>query len=292
MSSSARRALKVLVEIGAAERPLGVTEIARRLRLAPGTVFRSLDALQKSGYTARYQSSARYVLGPSALGLRQTVFTQFALRDVALPYLRQLASATGESAALIMGLGWYGIRVAIARGSNEITSAAQLGPVGPLARHYGTRPLLSFSSEADLVRYQSWERRERQLPPFPNLTALLRDIRDQGFAREDGNRAGIAVPVYVGDTVLASLALEGPVAGDDNARTLLQEAAAAIAQVVAARPAAFAHPFAHLDPDSVQLEPHTAEREATPAATQEPARQVKPPRTPEVLRGLSKVAGS
>jgi hypothetical protein len=36
MSSSAKRALRVLETIGAADRPLGVTEIARRLSLPPG----------------------------------------------------------------------------------------------------------------------------------------------------------------------------------------------------------------------------------------------------------------
>jgi len=37
MSSSARRALKILAAVGEPGRPMGVTEIARALGIAPGT---------------------------------------------------------------------------------------------------------------------------------------------------------------------------------------------------------------------------------------------------------------
>ena len=71
MSSSARRALRILETVGAAERPVGATEVGRALGLSAGTVFRGLDALERAGYVARFQASARYVLGASVGGLRQ-----------------------------------------------------------------------------------------------------------------------------------------------------------------------------------------------------------------------------
>ena len=73
MSSSAKRALKIVEVLSGADRPLGVTEIARALALPPGTVFRGLDALLRAGLVARYQASSRYVPGPLAERLRQIV---------------------------------------------------------------------------------------------------------------------------------------------------------------------------------------------------------------------------
>jgi DNA-binding IclR family transcriptional regulator len=295
MSSSARRALKVLEQIGAADRPLGVTDVARRLSLAPGTVFRSLDALVRSSYAERYQASARYVLGPAAMGLRHTVFMQFALRDVALPYLRQLASATGESASLIVPLGWYGLRIATARGTNEITNVPALGPIGPLARNYAARPLLAFAPDTDLARYQIWEKRVLKLSPVPNLAAGLRQIRESGLAREDGSaRTAVALPVRHAGAALATLALEGPVSAEGGELAALREAVAAIAGIVASRPAAFAHPFGHLDPDNIVLEQSVAPAPRADAqlAGAETKRQFTPPKAAAAARDLSKIEGS
>jgi DNA-binding IclR family transcriptional regulator len=294
MSSSARRALKVLEQIGAADRPLGVTDLARRLSLAPGTVFRSLDALVRSSYAERYQASARYVLGPAAKGLRQTVFMQFALRDVALPYLRQLASATGESASLIVPLGWYGLRIATARGTNEITNIPALGPIGPLARSYAARPLLAFAPESELVRYRTWEKRVLQLSPVPQLARALQQIRESGFAREDASaRTALALPLLHDGVALATLALEGPVS-DDGELAALRDAVAAIARIVASRPSAFAHPFAHLDPDGIVLQSGAAP--AAPADAQlagrDASRQFTPPKAAAAARDLSKIEGA
>ena len=66
MSSSAKRALRILEFVSDSDHPLGVTEIARVLSLAPATVFRSLDALSRADLVSRYQASSRYVLGAGA----------------------------------------------------------------------------------------------------------------------------------------------------------------------------------------------------------------------------------
>src|SRR4029077_2143666 len=100
MSSSAKRSLRILETIGRSARPLGVTEIARAMQLPPGTVFRSLDALVKCGLAARYQESSRYIVGATVERLQRSLLARFRMRDACLPYLHQLASASGETASL------------------------------------------------------------------------------------------------------------------------------------------------------------------------------------------------
>jgi IclR family acetate operon transcriptional repressor len=269
MSSSARRALKVLELVAASNHPMGVTEIARLLGQPAGTVFRTLDALQKSSYANRYLHSSRYVLGPSGLRLRHSLFAQFKIREATLPFLRQAASSTGETATLIVPLGWYGLRVASARGSNEVTSAPSLGTVGPLGMHYGGRTILAHLPDATIEAYLTWSARSGE----NSSAATLAEIRNRGFDEEEG---ALAVPICGGGEAIAALAVEGPVyRSGAKGRMLIEQCRAitrAIETMVAARPEHFINPFAHLPPEDVELGPRARTPDERKRAT---ARRVR-----------------
>jgi DNA-binding IclR family transcriptional regulator len=263
MSSSARRALRILETVGAAAAPLGVTEIARRLDLPPGTVFRGLDALERSGYVARYQASSRYVLGAATGRLRQSLFAGFHIREVCLPYLRQLAFASGETTSLSVPIGWYAVRVAAAPGTNEVTSSPPLGEVRLLGEGGAAKAILAFAAADAVSRFLAWARHSGRRPPAAKaLTAELDDIRRRGFAIERtefaAGHAALALPIRDGAQAIAAIAVEGPVLElarpgyhDDLARWI--EIVQAIEALVRARPAQFRNPFQHLDPDAILL---------------------------------------
>jgi DNA-binding IclR family transcriptional regulator len=251
MSSSARRALKVLELVAASPRPLGVTEIARILEQPAGTVFRTLDALQKSSYADRYLHSSRYVLGPASFRLRHSLFAGFKIRDAALPFLRQAASTTGETASLIVPVGWYGVRIASARGSNEVSNAPPLGVLGPLSAHYASRAILALFSPSQRDAYRDWARENG----VSNASGGLTEIAEYGYAEEDG---AVALPVMGAGGPLAALAIEGPVyrSAARGRETLSQcrEIVRTIEGIIAARPATYANPFGHMDPNSIGFE--------------------------------------
>jgi IclR family acetate operon transcriptional repressor len=261
MSSSARRALRILETVGKADRPLGVTEIGRRLDVTAGTVFRGLDALERGGYVARYQSSARYVLGATVSRLRQSIFARFPIREICLPYLRQLAFASGETTSLTVPLGWYGLRLAAAPGTNEVTTSPSLGEVRPLAASGAGKAILAFQAAARSTGYTAWAHRHGGRAP-DTLEAELRAIRRRGFMVEEtvfaSGRASLAVPVRQGERAVAAIAIEGPVlsldhAGlhDDIERWI--EIVRTIEALARARPSLFENPFDHLDPDEIVL---------------------------------------
>src|ERR1700686_4111441 len=158
MGSSTRRALRILGTVGAAERPLGATEIGRALGISAGTVFRGLDALERAGYVARFQSSAKFVLGKTVGALRQNLFARFAIRDICMPYLRQLAFASGETASLTVRLGWYGVGIAAAPGTHEV-------PSSPPPRGRRSAPSACWARAAR--RAPSWR---RSAPAPPRIT--------------------------------------------------------------------------------------------------------------------------
>ena len=250
MSSSARRALRILETVGAAAEPLGATEIGRALRLSPATTFRGLDALERAGYAARFQASSKFVLGKSTVALRQSLLARFPVREVALPYLRQLAFASRETVSLTVRLGWYGLRIAAAPGTSEVTSAPPLGAVRPLADGLAGRAILAFLPPGAPLR------------DAKSLARALADIRKRGFAIEETafarGRAALAFPIRRDGEAIAAIAIEGPVV--DLARPQAQadlphwrEIAQSLERLAQARPALFAGPFDHIAPDRIVL---------------------------------------
>src|SRR3954470_19306676 len=156
MSSSAKRALRILEFVSGSDHPLGVTEIARSLCLAPATVFRSLDALSRADLISRYQSSSRYVRGGAADRLCQSLIARFRIRELSMPYLRQLASMSGESTSLHVRLGWYSVRIASAPGMGEVTNTSLVGEGCVLGGSYAGRAILAFLSDVEIARYRAW----------------------------------------------------------------------------------------------------------------------------------------
>jgi DNA-binding IclR family transcriptional regulator len=266
VSSSARRTLHVLETIGHADRPLGVTEIGRQLGISAGTVFRGLDALERGGFIARYQASSRCVLGPAVSRLRRSVFARFPIREICLPYLRQLAFASGETTSLVVPIGWYGLRLAAAPGTNEVTTSPSLGEVHPLMLAGGAgKAILAFQSPDTMKRHETWLKRVGLRAPADGLSAELAAIRKRGYAVEKtafaSGRAAVAFPVRQGERAIAAIAIEGPVVdlNDFDGKTTDGELSRwldivhTIEALARARPSLFENPFDHIDADAIEL---------------------------------------
>jgi DNA-binding IclR family transcriptional regulator len=257
MSSSARRALKILAAVGETGRPMGVTEIARTLGIAPGTAFRGLDALQSAGLLTRQPSASRYVLGPATLGLRQSLLSLFRIRDVCLPYLHQLASSSGEATALHVRIGWYSARIAVAAGTAEVTSGTILTGAQPLSADPAGLAILAHLPRNQVARFLAWAPARGIVIP-KGLERELAELRTQGFTSDSGPNGGvIAFPICKADQAFASITIEGAVLAGTAApydrvaegRTI----AAALETLVRANPELCRQPFDHIEPDDIVL---------------------------------------
>ena len=95
-----------LLELFDRHRPLiGLSELARLSGMNKATVHRMLTELQAMGYVEQTGTAREYRIGPAVLRLASLREATFPTRDVALPVLRRLADATGETAhaALLQG---------------------------------------------------------------------------------------------------------------------------------------------------------------------------------------------
>jgi IclR family acetate operon transcriptional repressor len=180
------------------------------------------------------------------------------MREPVLPYLHQLASVSGETASLHIRVGWYGVRIASAPGTAEVTNAPPLGEAHPLGAYFAGRAMLAFLSDAEIARYRAWA--VERAVSLREKDGNLHGVKAHGFALGDREFAGaraIAFPLRSATQALAAIAIEGPVfARTDEPPSGLcdwREIIAHIEALARAQPGLFESPFAHLDPDSCVL---------------------------------------
>jgi len=94
------RGLSVLRAFGPENRPLGNAEIAERVGLAKATVSRITFTLTELGYLRFAEDTGRYHLGPGVLTLGYDVMAQLEIREIARPYMQELADYADASVFL------------------------------------------------------------------------------------------------------------------------------------------------------------------------------------------------
>jgi DNA-binding IclR family transcriptional regulator len=100
MIQSVSHALDVLEELCNAAGEVGVTELSKRLKLHKNNVFRLLATLELRGYVEQNKETEDYRLGVKALQLGQSYLSQSTLVARALPILKTLSDAIGETVSL------------------------------------------------------------------------------------------------------------------------------------------------------------------------------------------------
>ena len=261
MTSSVRRTLKVLRIINAASEPIGVTEIAKRAGISPGTAFRSLDALDRCGFIERYRASTRFQIGSTTSRLKYALYSQFGLRNICMPYLRQLAFVTGETTYLVVPVGWYAVRISTLAGTRSVRTAAPMGIVGLLHETLAGRAILSTYSKPDMAAYLKFA---RQFGPLgitkAALEAQLQQIRSVGVAVDQADspnpHVSTAIPILFEGKAIGAIAIDGPVTPLDHDTEHFEEWLNLIREIedrVAQSPENAYNPFAHISPDEIVL---------------------------------------
>ena len=184
------------------EKPLvGVTEIAEQVGLHKSSVSRLLATLESEGWVEQDSATRRYRLGLGLIAIAGPLLANLNVRQVAYPYLQELAEATQETAVLAV---WEG---AVAVTVEQIVSDRTVKHTSPLGARYastGSATVQVFLAEMsdDAVTalldqntvelQQGWTRTQ--------LRKRLETARKQGYATNlqetFDDEVGIAAPVY------------------------------------------------------------------------------------------------
>src|SRR3954468_21774266 len=104
-TEAASRVADVLLMFASGPSALGVSEIARELRLSKAVVHRILQSLASRSLVSADPGTREYRLGPGAIALGARALRDFDLRSAARPTLRRLRDLTRETTTLSALLG-------------------------------------------------------------------------------------------------------------------------------------------------------------------------------------------
>jgi DNA-binding IclR family transcriptional regulator len=124
---SVSRALDILEAFGVGEEELGVTELARRLKLHKNNVFRLLATLETRGWVEQDRDSGNYRLGLKTFETASVFLHHLGLTRQARPALEQLALGTGEAAYLAVLDGPAVVPVDMAESTHAVRVVSYLG---------------------------------------------------------------------------------------------------------------------------------------------------------------------
>lgn len=216
-SQTVMRALAVLRALRDSATDVGVTEVARTVKLPSSTVHRILRTLVAAGYVVQNSETERYRLGREAFLLGRAAGTTLGF-DAAMPMLERLAEETGESVNLVVRDGDHGLVVLRAESQQPLRFMQPVGARIPLYCTSTGKVLLAFAGDlnGEVARMGELKRLTPNTITSPRrLLEELTEIHDRQFSVNKGESVpgvcGVAAPVLgPGGVAIAALAVQGP----------------------------------------------------------------------------------
>ncbi|MCG1003176.1 MULTISPECIES: HTH-type transcriptional regulator XacR [Halobacterium] len=221
--------------------PCGVTELTEGLDMGKSAVHNHLTTLQKHGYVLK--TGDEYQLGLKFLEVGGSTRKSMEFYQVAEPEVKSLASETGELANLLVeeqGMGVYLMR-------SKGDEAVDLDTYAGLRTHLHTtalgKAILAYLPESrvdEIIEHRGLEQKTpRSVGSREELFEVLEDVRDRGYAVDDGERLEglrcVAAPVKdSSDEVLGAMSVSAPASrvSDDDLHGELPERVLSAANVV------------------------------------------------------------
>jgi DNA-binding IclR family transcriptional regulator len=215
-SETAKKTLGLLDVLSKGKREWTAAEVAKEANLPHSTAFRLLSTLVELRFVEYDSESRRYQLGLKLLELGHLVSQRMDLPSRAMPFLKELAQASGETAHLSIRDADCGVFIAKVDGEQSVRMHTPLGRRVTLHAGASMKSLLVQLSDEELDDYI--EQRKATAFPVPDRNKLhtqVRFIREHGYcstiAEQTPGAAGVSAPVrnHAGE-VVAALTISGP----------------------------------------------------------------------------------
>jgi DNA-binding IclR family transcriptional regulator len=208
-------ALDVL-ECFATDGELGVSDIARRLGVAKSTAHRLLQTLASRGFVEQDGLSGQYRLGMHLYELGALALARNQLRHAAMPFLRQVAAATGLTVNLSVPDGPDIVFVERIENSDGVRILGHFGRRLPAHTTSSGKAIAAWNHQADAARRRAGfpPRVSRTVRTETDWDRCLEKVRAAGFAASTNESfdgaSSVAVPVVVRRQAIASISVFGP----------------------------------------------------------------------------------
>jgi DNA-binding IclR family transcriptional regulator len=196
---SVERAARMLGLFTVDQPQLTLGDLTTRMAMSKATVHRYATALRNAGLLRL--TGGYYTLGPRVVELASVALAGLAVIKVAGPYLERLVSQTGETAVLSVWDGEAPVVVRVDDNSSRLV-----------------RIIVATGSRLPLDSAQGQVFRAFMEPPGTD-TGLdrVRETRLAHYAAVVDGIAALAVPVFQGEDIVATMALVGTTASVETA---------------------------------------------------------------------------
>lgn len=217
MDKTLLKGLRVLETLAASPQPMGVTKLARVLDLTKSNVHRTLQTLVAAGYVRSIPETATYECTLKLFEIASTIVGRLDVRQIADPYLQQLAHATQESIHLSVLDGLDVIYLNKIESPQPVRAYSAVGGRAPAHCVASGKALLAWQSDTMLAglpeQLAQWT--PRTLDSRDALLADLAETRRRGFSINCGEWrdavGGAAAPVFdAHGQPVAALGISGP----------------------------------------------------------------------------------
>lgn len=205
------KGLDIIELLASAREPLSLIRISSALGRTVSELFRMVQVLEFRGYVENSETGNGYVLSNRLFALGMTKAPTKDLLDAALPVMRRLAEALGQSCHLAIGSGDQMVVVARVEAPSDVGFSVRVGHRRPLAS--SNSGLILYAFQTDEVRAE-WRAR---LGPaldeagWARLEELGRIAREDGFVKADSQAVegviDLSAPVIHQGFVMAALTI-------------------------------------------------------------------------------------
>ncbi|MBT2501110.1 IclR family transcriptional regulator [Curtobacterium sp. ISL-83] len=189
---AAHQTLRILTHLSRQRGPVPASAVAHALDLPRSTVYRLLGVMEEHGFVVHYPEDRRYGIGVAAFELSSGFSRQEPLARLGAPILASLVDKVGESAHLAVLSGRDVVYIVEERAAHRPRLVTDVGVRLPSHITASGRALLAalppsqlravFPNAAAFAR-----RTDDDAYSLRELKAVLTQVRQQGFAGEDGD---------------------------------------------------------------------------------------------------------
>ena len=186
---SVKKAFAILGAISSSKDGMGVSDLAKKLKMAKSTVHGMTSALEELGAAMRDPLTKKYKLGFALLEIGRSAYSQIDLQTSARPITEELMEKTRTSVFLGI-LNWDQVTILdIVESRRDLNITAPVGSTIPLFAGAVGKVFLAAMPEEQAAKMV----KSKRLPRFTDNTIVdmnqyldeLRQVREKGYAVDD-----------------------------------------------------------------------------------------------------------
>lgn len=180
------KAFEMLKAISRAKRGLGISELAKKLKISKGTVYGVTLALEEMGAVVRDPLTKKFSIGYAIVEMGTRGLAQMPLREAAGGPMRRLAEETEESVFLGVLQGEHVLIVDMVESSKDLKITSPTGTKLPLSAGATGKLFLAHMTRSDALKYLKTrglkEYTKNSITDLERYTKQLDEVLKLGYA--------------------------------------------------------------------------------------------------------------